>query len=150
MFQIKSQEYEFSSIQNELLWKLAIKMRNVAYFWTSMGIFALVSGILALLLQAKSDNLKDLFLGVFTGTRQFEMEPMLKFVFGILVLAVYIIFIGKSTVQAATKLGNVVNTDGNDITYLMAALRKLDRVCLLYYQLAIMLVVTIWINITFG
>ena len=150
MFQIKSQEYEFNSIQNELLWKLAIKMRNVAYFWMSMGIFALVSGIFALLLQAKSDNLKDLFLGVFTGTRQFEMEPMLKFVFGILVLAVYIIFIGKSTVQAATKLGNVVNTDGNDITYLMAALRKIDRVCLLYYQLAIMLVVTIWINIIFG
>lgn len=150
MFKIKSQEYEFNSIQNELLWKLAIKMRNFAYLWTSMGIFALVSGIFALLLQTKANNLKQLFLGILTGTRQFEVETILKFVFGILVLAVYIIFIGKSTLQAATKLGHVVNTDGNYVTSLMAALRKIDRVCLLYYQLAIMLVVTIWINIIFG
>jgi hypothetical protein len=149
IFQVKSQEYEFTSIQNELLWKLAIRMRNVAYFWTSMGIFALISGIIALLLQTKGENLRQLFLAIFMGTRQLDLEPMLKFVFGILVLSVYIIFIGKSTAQAAVKLGNVVNTNGNDVTYLMAALRKLDRVCSLYYQLAVLLVVAIWINIIF-
>ncbi len=149
IFQLKSQEYEFDSIQNELLWKLAIKMRNVAYFWTIMGIFALISGILSLFIQGKGENVRQLFLGIFMGTRELELAPMVKFVVGILVLSIYIIFIGKSTAQAAGKLGNVANTDGNDITHLMAALRKLDRVCSLYYQLAALLVVAIWINIIF-
>lgn len=149
IFKLKSQEYEFNSIQNELLWKLAVKMRNVAYFWTVMGLFALVSGIIALFMQTKGENLQQFFLGIFMGTRQLELEPLFKFVVGILVLSVYIILIGKSTFQAAFKLGNVVNSNGNDITYLMAVLRKLDRVCSLYYQLAVLLVVAIWINIIF-
>ncbi|WP_088239523.1 hypothetical protein [Calothrix rhizosoleniae] len=149
IFPLKSQEYEFDSIQNELLWKLAIKMRNFAYFWTTMGTFALISGIAFLFIQGKGGNLRQLFLGIFMGTRELELAPMVKFVVGILVLSIYIIFIGKSTAQAAVKLGNVANTDGNDMTHLMAALRKLDRVCSLYYQLAALLVVAIWINIIF-
>ncbi|MDJ0619555.1 MAG: hypothetical protein QNJ63_22905 [Calothrix sp. MO_192.B10] len=149
IFKLKSQEYEFNSLQNELLWKLATKMAHVAYFWTAMGIFALISGIIALFIQTKEVNLRQLFLGIFMGTRQLDLEPTLKFVVGTLVLSMYIIFIGRYTARAAVKFGNVVNTDGNDITYLMAALRKLDRVCSLYYQLAILLVVAIWINIIF-
>ncbi|AKG22711.1 hypothetical protein [Calothrix sp. 336/3] len=144
-FELPSTEYEFNSIQNELLWKLGAKMRNVAYFWMVMGTLAVFSGIIDLMIQ--SPNLLQLGIDIFISQKQFHIPDTLKFIFGFLLLPPYIVFIGVATVNAASKLRQIVHTDGNDVTYLMKALRKLDTVCSLYYQLAVLLVAFIWINI---
>lgn len=144
-FELPSAEYEFNSIQNELLWKLAAKMRNVAYFWMVMGTLAAISGIIDLMIQ--SPNLLQLGIDIFINRKEFNIPEALKFIFGFLLPPSYILFIGAATVKAARKLRQIVHSDGNDVTYLMKALRNLDTVFSLYYQLAVLLVAIIWINI---
>ncbi len=143
-----TREFEFNSIQNELLWKVSYKMRNIAYFWMAMGVLALIAGLVDIVINGK--NIIQLVVNIFLAERPLETEQTIRFVFSVFILAPYIIFIGKNTVKAAGKLRRIVNTDGSDVSYLLSALQKLERVCSLHYQLAVLLVAAMWINIIFN
>jgi hypothetical protein len=107
--EVESQQYEFSSSQNELIKQLAEKMRFVAYFLIGVGVLVAISGVFTLT--------RGGFANTISGVVQ--------------------VIVGIWTNKAASSFKLIVNTQGNDIENLMGALGELRKLYTLQYWLLI-------------
>lgn len=116
------EQYEFSNSQNELIKNLADKMRFVGLFLIVSGVLALLGGILTL----RQGGFGNIFNGVF-----------------------YIV-LGFWTQKAASSFKLIVDTEGSDIENLMGALGELRKLYALQYWLLIILLIFLALGIVLG
>ncbi|MFB2976168.1 hypothetical protein [Microseira sp. BLCC-F43] len=119
---MESGHYEFSSSQNGLIKDLADKMRLVSFFLIGLGVLATIGGVAALT--------KDGFGNIVYGTIQ--------------------IIIGLWTQKAAFSFQRIVDTQGNDIENLMAALGEMRKLYTLQYWLYIIALFFVAIALVVG
>lgn len=110
---METQQYEFSSSQNEVIKQLADKMRFVSYFLLGVGAFNILDGLLSLRL----DGVGEIVTGVF------------------------LIIIGFWTTKAASSFQQIVDTQGSDVQNLMGALSELRKLYALQFWLLIVTLV---------
>lgn len=144
-------EYEFTTRQEEILWRLAMKMRNVAYFWMLSGIVGLAGGLFDLI-QKTPDQHQILLqsLKLMNESVQVNMGDSLKYIFTIFILSPYMIVIGFTSLRAAISLKKVVMLEGQDITNLMSAIKQIDRKFTFHYFLIVILILLMWIEVFLG
>lgn len=143
-------EYEFTTRQEETLWRLAIKMRNVAYFWMLSGITGLAGGLFDLLKKTPDQHQILLqSLKLMNESSQVHMGDTIKYIFTIFILSPYMIVIGFTSLKASIALRRVVISEGQDITNLMTAIKQIDRKFTFHYFLIILLILIMWIEVFF-
>ncbi|MGI0488563.1 hypothetical protein ACN4EK_24395 [Pantanalinema rosaneae CENA516] len=144
-------EYEFTTRQEDILWRLAMKMRNVAYFWMLSGIAGLGGGLFDLI-QKTPDQHQVLLqsLKLMNESVQVNMGDSLKYIFTILILSPYMIVIGFTSLRASIALKKVVMLEGQDITNLMSAIKQIDRKFTFHYFLIVILILLMWIEVFLG
>lgn len=114
--------YEFDQTQNLLIRDLARKMRFVSYFLIALGLLLILDAIFAF----RTGEIG----GIITGIAQ--------------------IFIGFWTNRAANAFQRIVETQGQDIENLLAALAELRKLYILQYWLILITVIFIIVAILLG
>ncbi len=117
--------YEFTQAQNETIRLLAGRLKFV-------GIFNVVLGVLYGLI----------------GGRGFIANPI------VLTLsippAVFFVLVGLLTMSAAKSFSNIVETDGQDIPFLMKALEELQKLYNLQFWLMLIAITMLFIAVLIG
>lgn len=117
--------YEFDQSQNKLIQQLANRMNFVAYVGIISGVVAIVGGLfVAVLSGASAEDQRE--LGALVGD---ALSSILQ--------GGFLVIIGALTQQAAAAFTKVVETQGNDIEYLMRALGNLKVIYTIQFWLFI-------------
>jgi formate-dependent nitrite reductase membrane component NrfD len=105
--------YEFSAEQNDVIFKLAVKMKSVGMFFMMVGAISAVYAILNILSSKGID-----------------------FLFPIIIAFIFLIS-GNLTSSAARSFKMIVVTEGSDIEHLMQAVTAMYKIYKIQYSMII-------------
>ncbi|MDY6940127.1 MAG: hypothetical protein SWY16_21035 [Cyanobacteriota bacterium] len=114
---MESNEYEFSSSQNQLLADLALKMRFVGILSIALGGLSMFCGVVSLLMTLS---------GAISSS---------GFSFSFLIQGTLALLVGLWTRKASSAFKLIVDTEGRDIENLTIALGELRKLYTLQYWL---------------
>jgi hypothetical protein len=117
--------YEFDQSQNKLIQQLANRMSFVAYIGIISGAVAIVGGLFVAVLSGAS------------AADQSELGALIGDALSSILQGAFLVIIGVLTQQAAAAFNKVVETQGNDIEYLMRALGNLKVIYTIQFWLFI-------------
>jgi hypothetical protein len=143
---VASPQYEFTQQQNALIGSLASKMRFVGLFFVVVGLINLLIALLVVV-SVFRDRVPQKWVDQLPAESKANFEkqkdklPSNNYLWGIAinvgVVGLFYLVMGAWTRSAGSSFGQIVTTQGSDISHLMTALSSLHSMYALVYTLLV-------------
>jgi hypothetical protein len=143
---VASPQYEFTQQQNALIGSLASKMRFVGLFFVIVGLINLLIALLVVV-SVFRDRVPQKWVDQLPAESKANFEkqkdklPSNNYLRGIAinvgVVGLFYLVMGAWTRSAGSSFGQIVTTQGSDISHLMSALSSLHSMYALVYTLLV-------------